>query len=218
MFAALMLASAAHAAIGGSAHDFSGTGWSQGQVCLPCHSTHNTTIKAADGTVLQGPLWNHELSKATYTLYVDQTTGAGVTGKVDGNSMLCLSCHDGTVALDSFGGVTGNTKISGAANLGTDLSNDHPIGEYGVYPTSDGKTSTASYMVNPQDRANAAGGAIMPLRTLDGKYVVGCTSCHEPHNRKNQQHMLWVKNDGAGTTVDGRPVSGSLLCFNCHKK
>jgi hypothetical protein len=30
--------------------------------------------------------------------------------------------------------------------------------------------------------------------------------------------MLWVKNDGPATTVDGRTVSGSALCMNCHKK
>ena len=61
----------------------------------------------------------------------------------------------------------------------------------------------------------------MPLRTLaNGQTAVGCTSCHEPHNRKNDPsgHMLWVNNSGAGTTVDGRAVDGSLLCMNCHKK
>jgi len=214
---AMLFVNAAHAGIAGSAHDFSNTGWSQGQICLPCHTPHGATLKAADGTPLGGPLWNHQLSTATYTLYVD-ANGVGQTGKVDGNSMLCLSCHDGTVALDSFGGVTGNTKISGKANLGTDLSNDHPIGEAAVYPTTDGKVSTVPYMIDPQLRANATGGSIMPLQQLNGKYVVACTSCHEPHNRKNQQHLLWVKNDGAGTTVAGTSVSGSTLCLDCHKK
>ena len=47
---------------------------------------------------------------------------------------------------------------------------------------------------------------------------MGCTSCHEPHNRRNTEGMLWVNNQGAATTVDGRTVSGSALCMNCHKK
>jgi len=75
-----------------------------------------------------------------------------------------------------------------------------------------------SYMVPEASRTTAG---IMPLRYMnDGKKVVGCTSCHEPHNRKGPavKNMLWVANDVAGTTVDGRSVSGSILCLNCHKK
>jgi hypothetical protein len=30
--------------------------------------------------------------------------------------------------------------------------------------------------------------------------------------------MLWVENAGPATTVDGRNVSGSVLCMNCHIK
>jgi hypothetical protein len=91
------------------------------------------------------------------------------------------------------------------------LSNDHPIGEAAIW-----WTTTPPYMVDQSFRT-AAG--IMPLRKMaDGRLAVGCTSCHEPHNRKNTDHMLWVKNNGPGTTVDGRSVSGSTLCLNCHKK
>ena len=189
-------------------------------------------MKDANGALLAGPLWNHTLSTATYTLYQQNQVDAngnvvkdangnavvvGVAGNVDQNSKLCLSCHDGTVALDSFGGTAGTQVITNTrAILGTDLSNDHPIGDHGIYPTNDGKTSTASYMVDPSLRT-AQG--IMPLRTMaDGRYAVGCTSCHEPHNRKSQQYMLWVNNSGPATTVDGRAVSGSVLCMNCHKK
>jgi hypothetical protein len=198
------------AGITGSKHDFGSLGWSQNQICLPCHTPHNAIVKDTNGQVLAGPLWNHALSNATYTLYLDDN-GQGVTGQVDQNSKLCLSCHDGTVALDSFGGATGSTMISAEGNVGTDLSDDHPIGEHAVWPTPN-----PTYMVDPALRT-AAG--IMPLRPLaDGRLAVGCTSCHEPHNRKNTTSMLWVKNDGAATTVDGRTVSGSALCMNCHKK
>ncbi|HVT88467.1 MAG TPA: hypothetical protein VHD56_06410 [Tepidisphaeraceae bacterium] len=207
------MAGVAQAGISGSKHDFGSLGWSQNQICLPCHTPHNAIVKDGNGVEVGGPLWNHTLSTATYTLYLD-ANGQGVTGQVDTNSKLCLSCHDGTVALDSFGGATGNTNIAGKANLGNDLSNDHPIGEAAIWPTPN-----PSYMVDPTLRANASGGAIMPLRALaDGRQTVGCTSCHEPHNRKSTTHMLWVNNGVAGTTVDGRAVSGSLLCLNCHKK
>jgi hypothetical protein len=199
----------ARASIPGSKHDFGTFGWSNNQICLPCHTPHNAIVKDSNGVVVGAPLWNHTLSTATYTLYVD-ANGANVTGAVDTNSRLCLSCHDGTVAVDSFGGGAGTQQLTGGL-LGTDLSNDHPIGETAVWPTPN-----PSYMVDPALRA-AKG--IMPLRALpDGRLSVGCTSCHEPHNRANTQHMTWVNNSGTGTTVDGRTVSGSLLCMNCHKK
>jgi len=208
--AVCLIAGTAQAGISGSKHDFGQFGWAKNQICLPCHAPHNTIVKDANGAVVGGPLWNHTLSTATYTLYIDATTGQGVSGKVDTNSVLCLSCHDGTVAVDSFGGGQGTQQLTGGV-LGTDLSNDHPIGEAAVWPNPN-----PSYMVDPTLRA-AKG--IMPLRQLaDGRNAVGCTSCHEPHNRVNTDHMLWVKNDGAATTVDGRAVSGSVLCLNCHKK
>lgn len=203
------VAPAALAGISGSKHDFGAFGWSQNQICLPCHTPHNAIVKDANGTVVAAPLWNHTLSTATYTLYLD-ASGNQVTGAVDTNSRLCLSCHDGTVAVDSFGGGAGTQQLTGGL-LGTDLSNDHPIGEAAVWPTPN-----PSYMVDPALRDAKR---IMPLRTLaDGRLAVGCTSCHEPHNRSSTTHMLWVNNSGTATTVDGRTVSGSALCMNCHKK
>lgn len=211
------------ASITGSKHDFAAAnanypaGWSGGEICKPCHAPHNTTPTNAAGGVLQGPLWNHTLGpNNTYKMYINGTATDGQA--VDQNSILCLSCHDGSIAIDSFGGATGTTTIQGKANLGTDLTNDHPIGQAALWPTPN-----PSYMVDPALR-NSAG--IMPLRAMtDGTLAVGCTSCHEPHDRANRagvtnppKHMLWVANDAPGTTVDGRAVTGSVLCMNCHKK
>jgi len=44
-------------------------------------------------------LWNHQMSSVTnYIVYTSPTLKA-VVGQPDGSSRLCLSCHDGTVAL-----------------------------------------------------------------------------------------------------------------------
>jgi len=232
--------------ISGTSHDFGTASWNQSQqICLPCHIPHSATLKDANGQLLGGPLWNHTLSKtATYTLFQSWTTAAnpanivnGVTqsntatvnvqtGNVDQNTKLCLSCHDGTVAMDSFISVphnlagtmkagTGTTFIMSwadkTAGTGTDLSTNHPLGDAArwTYPTP-------SYMVDPSLR-DAKG--MMPLRPMaDGGLAVGCTSCHEPHNRNGNADFLWVNNSGPGTTVDGRSVTGSTLCMNCHIK
>lgn len=206
-----LMAQTVSAGISGSAHDFGQFGWARNQICLPCHTPHNAIVRDGNNVVVGGPLWNHTLSSVvSYDLYLDWQTGTTLSGQVDTNSRLCLSCHDGTVAVDSFGGGAGTQQLTGGL-VGTDLTNDHPIGEAAIW-----WTTTPPYMVDPSLRSAQN---IMPLRKMaDGRLAVGCTSCHEPHNRRNQQYMLWVNNTGPGTTVDGRSVTGSLLCMNCHKK
>ena len=105
----------------GSAHDFSSKGWGSSEICIFCHAPHNNANVAGD------VLWNHALSTATYTLYSSPSMNATVT-QPGGVSKLCLSCHDGTVAIDSYGARTGTNFVTGGKNLGTNFSNDHPIG------------------------------------------------------------------------------------------
>ena len=249
--------------ISGSVHDFGNTAlnyggspsdasWSGAQICQPCHTPHAATVvDPTTGALLGGPLWNHTLSTATYTLY--QTNGTAtpgttlaptpVTGAVDQTSKLCLSCHDGTVALDSFAGPSGiggkgtAGVMGGPMMLGTDLSTNHPIGAAAPWPTNSAVFGVVGGFVDSKYRAIAAlangsitagpgntgsggttaGQAIMPLSQMaDGTLAVGCVSCHEVHNATGNKYLLWVPTWGPGTTVDGRSVSGSVLCENCH--
>ncbi|HDZ68940.1 MAG TPA: hypothetical protein ENH43_00770, partial [Phycisphaerales bacterium] len=109
----------AGASVQGTPHDLSAVGG--GNTCSFCHTPH----RALTGT----PLWNHKLSTAVYTIYQSSSLDAD-PGQPTGPSKLCLSCHDGTVALTETinGGSGGGAYMPpGAANLGTDLSDDHPI-------------------------------------------------------------------------------------------
>lgn len=193
------LASVANAQITNSAHDFSTYAWSGGEICKPCHTTHNANASA-------GALWNHALTTATFTMF-DGATGVA-QDVLDRGSILCLSCHDGTVALDSFGGMNGSNFIPGAARIGTDLRDDHPIGADAVYPTT---TSTRFY---PQDatthRVTSAWGTLRLREWVDGtgtsRWVVSCRTCHNVHNAGNYNHMLNFSNQS------------SRLCLTCHIK
>jgi len=189
------------AEISGSAHDFSVTGWAEGELCLPCHTPHFSNQIVDDA-----PLWNHAVTTATFTTYTSPTLNAAVAPPTN-NSQLCLSCHDGTVALDSYGGVTGATNISARATIGTNIGDDHPVafvydsalaaadGEL-VDPAVDGDT-------NP-DTVGVAG----PYLPLFGGQME-CSTCHDVHNgqqAKDNPQLLLL------------PKAGSQLCLNCHKK
>ena len=71
------------------------------EICVFCHTPHGSNQVAA--SALQAPIWNRQLSASQYTLY-DQVWSKSFDGKLNagaptGYSRLCLSCHDGTVAL-----------------------------------------------------------------------------------------------------------------------
>ncbi|TNF32010.1 MAG: cytochrome C [Deltaproteobacteria bacterium] len=182
--------------ISGSEHDFSSQGWAQGEICLPCHTPHN-----ANQAVTQAPLWNHEVTTASFTVYSSPTLQAQVA-QPGASSKLCLSCHDGTVAIDSFGGTTGTTMISAGARVGTDLSNDHPVSF--TYDAS--LATTDGQLINPaadgDTDPNTVGMAPPYVPLFAGR--LECASCHDPHNGTNLAGLLRVSNAGSG------------LCLKCH--
>ena len=201
--AAMLLASqaASGGTITGSAHDFQGNGWSGGQICVACHAPHNTAV------IADAPLWNHASSVATYTVYTSSTMNA-TTVQPGATSKLCLSCHDGTVAVNSFGGVTGTTFVTGAAMLGTALTNDHPIGF-----TYDAALVTADGALNPITTAVTIGsGTKTRVGTISSNLLYAgkmeCASCHDVHN-------TFTAASGKLAKVS---MTGSALCITCHAK
>jgi predicted CXXCH cytochrome family protein len=131
----------------GGVHVTTGTS----EICVFCHTPHGGQIGTA-------PLWNKNLPSTTYQLY--GSTG-GESATLDGQvlvvgsvSQACLSCHDGTQAMDNMVNAPGSGGFSaggarpnagagytwtaavagtgvmpaGVTNLSGDLRNDHPIG------------------------------------------------------------------------------------------
>ncbi len=183
----------AAAAISGSEHDFSGESWNTtGQVCIVCHTPHN----ANSGVT---PLWNHATTASTFTVYSSPSLNATV-GQPSASSKACLSCHDGTVALNSFGGNTGSTMIGGGENFGTDLSNDHPISF--TYNTA--LSTTDGGLNDPSTASSGLGGTIDHDLLLASK--VECASCHDVHNSTGLSKLLVKSN------------ASSALCLTCHSK
>lgn len=193
----LLAAAPASAQVSGTAHDLSAAE-GNGQICIFCHTPHNAVPAV--------PLWNHTLSTNTFTAYDSPTMNAldnnDWTGG-DGNvSALCMSCHDGSVGLGSLinegpGGTPSNsgTLMTGTANLGTDLSNDHPVAfTYSpAVQTADGELTDPTTLTGPVHLFGP------------GADQLECASCHDPHNDTNPPFLVMSNN-------------GSALCLTCHNK
>lgn len=178
------------------------------EICIFCHTPHDA-IKNDNI-----PLWNHTLSSTTaYGVYAsptfDATDAADVGVSDPANAVvtnLCLSCHDGTVAINSLNNAsninptttmigldTDGTLPAISSNLGVELTNDHPVNF-----TYDANLVTADGGLN--DPATLSTGA----RLFNGK--VQCASCHDPHTSDTEGAFLRAS------------MTGSALCLECHNK
>ena len=188
-----MVPLASYGGITGTAHDLSTAGWGITEVCIACHTPHN-----AQSTQLI-PLWNHTATTTVFGLYTSNTLQA-VPGQPAGISKACLSCHDGTVALDSFGNATGTHLMTAGAHLiGTDLSDDHPVSfTYdAALVTLDGGVG----LVSPTSTSFVDVARTVPL--FAGK--MECASCHNVHDNTIDKFLR-------------KSNTGSALCLTCHIK
>lgn len=187
----------ANAAIVGTAHDFSASGWNaSGEICVTCHTPHN-----ADTSVAGAPLWNHTVTQAVFTLYSSNSLDV-IVAQPDGASRLCLSCHDGTVALDAFSRANPvpGTFVQGAALLSPDLNNDHPIS----FEYTAGLAAQDGSLRDPTNFVTSLGGTIQ-RDFMRGGTRMQCSACHEVHGTQFDK-FLRVSN------------AGSALCLTCHNK
>jgi hypothetical protein len=192
----------ARADIATSKHDFSSAGWNgTGEVCVTCHTPHNA---AALGTA--APLWNHELTTATYTLYSSATLSA-TPEQPRAASKLCLSCHDGTIGLDSFGGMTGTQAISGSGLIDPDLRDTHPISIQFTHKDINNCSTCHPFVWDPDLGAwITVNNPYLPFP--DGR--VECTSCHDPHAS--------APLNPSGVFMLRKPDVGSESCFHFHHR
>jgi predicted CXXCH cytochrome family protein len=194
----LALTQTASATIQGSAHDFSALDPSQ-RLCIFCHTPHN-----ADTSVTDAPLWNHAVTTKIYQLYNSPTMDATVS-QPSGASRLCLSCHDGTVAVDSYGGRSGVIFLGGDVAVGADeLSNDHPIS----FTYDDALASVDGELFPPSSTPSGLGNTIAHDLLFGNQ--LECSSCHDVHNGPAaaavNDNLLVI------TQVQSR------LCLTCHNK
>jgi hypothetical protein len=226
----------AAAQVASSPHDLSalnGTADNE-EICVYCHTPHGA--QSADA-----PLWNKVLTTQTFNNY-SSTTMDGTVQTVGSVSIACLTCHDGTLGVDAIvnmpnsglnstlgvptliSSFTGNDN----ADLGIDLSNDHPVGMvYAGFSGVDGDFVSGAALVDMASSGAGTGpwfvdtGAADTNRDKDDMILytrndggsdepyVECATCHDPHkgdNPTNEVNFMRLAN------------VGSAVCLACHVK
>lgn len=211
------------------------------QICYYCHVPHQaqetTDPAVTSGPNNQPPLWNHYLSsKASYGVYSSPsfdafgTDIADLGGAVAGSaavSNLCLSCHDGTVGVNTLYKGEFNAAgrrspdFGGGINVPVYMPDDDQIGS-GIYGLSSTHPLNFTYdaalaaksvsLQVPAVNSGGIGGSRLGLTTSSGKFLplfagkMQCASCHDVHSNANGRPFL-----RASTTQ-------SELCLGCHGK
>jgi len=234
----LAMSSLAHAqntnVVAGGPHDLSNgsavrnsNATVDGQTCVFCHTPHGGSNTIA--------LWNRRApTGAAYQLYTSSTTDVTTTAAqlANSGSGACLSCHDGTIAMDVLSNVNGvafgpgvsftrqgtakatyaaaggganNLMSSGLPFLGTDLRNDHPVAI--IYETARA-TKPTEFVTQVVSGTKITTGGVSPLPlygTSAANATVECASCHNAHNN-SLGNFLRKANTGSG------------MCLSCHIK
>jgi predicted CXXCH cytochrome family protein len=207
----LGIGSVAHAGVEQTKHNFSSSVyspnaffWGTNRVCVFCHTVHG-------GDQGSGPLWNHEVNAVQpYTMYSSPTLDMTQSTSPHMGSLICLSCHDGTIAVNSLNnvpgpggpgayGTPGGSGLDGVGRLtssshayvGTDLSDDHPVGI-----TYDSTQDTSFHPKTGNSQS-------YPDRLLSEGLYVECSSCHNPHDDTFSDFLI-------------ESNANSDLCLRCH--
>jgi hypothetical protein len=219
--AALALPALARADIIVSPHDFSGETWNikagdRNTVCGVCHQPHNAQSSIA-------PLWGHGVTVAAFTMYSSPSLDAPMPTDVGSISRACLSCHDGTVAVNSYGGAIqggSSVMITNAARIGTDLSHTHPISfDYQDAKSKDAFIKDITTAVLTPDSGTFVTGGRTTIKDflLNGGTAMECSSCHDVHNQLGTPFDI-SSNPKLVKIAGTQGGKGSLLCRSCHIK
>ncbi len=182
------------------------------EICVFCHTPHGSIGKFS-GDTSNTPLWNHSLSAvANYIVPYDSYV---TVGQPDKGSTLCLSCHDGTVAIGAVvntpgPGSTGQITMANGVTtmpstnggyLGTDISGMHPVSiainctlDTDIENSGNGTALNIPPLLPLLKPTNATYGGHPGVPIRGGFGGVQCASCHDPHN--------------------DHPENGNCSCFN----
>lgn len=219
------------------------------RVCVFCHTPHNATVNEPGSQTNFLPLWGNELTQKVQDPY-QWATPANQALAIDnlvGPSRLCMTCHDGTLAIDAHvsngQANNGNFKLSGSRAIGSNdslLGKTHPIGfSYDDAVAARNLASSGAAGSNQVDeivpKTEQFATAVVASST-QGTYntvtrnsnrtiasvlfngsILTCATCHEVHNKENAVQDAAVTGATPNYFLYAKEKE-SLICLSCHIK
>lgn len=202
------------------------------QVCVFCHTPHGAKIDAG-----ARPLWNRDDPGSAWQFYASDTLSltASAVASVSTESLLCLSCHDGSLATNRVinppNGLTGanapqpttqfgDSEIIGLPGVYNRIGGS-PVDSNGVGDLRDDHPISFDYQLvlngGEQDLHTVAdakvdGVRFFPLNSST-EFRVECSSCHDPH-----VDYTVATGDPQYTPFLIMSNTNSALCLACHNK
>lgn len=198
------------------------------RICVWCHAPHHAYKLSTSGGAGTGPeapadytylpLWNHSVTTQVFAPY-DPGPDKPLSGskhpqsvdyfdKVGSVSLLCLSCHDGTVAVNEYGHAPQDTKSRSSG--GSTIADQYKIGKDGYllnhHPIGFDYDSVAAEDTEIYDSATAQFGTT-PVSNYLWNGKMECSTCHAVHNTGNSGEKFLYVSD-----------VNSNLCLSCHAK
>ncbi len=195
------------------------------QVCVFCHTPHHSSA------ALGAPLWNRQLPDAASFIPYSSPTLVSPSEAPRAKSLVCLSCHDGSIAADTVLNMPGRGLVNAdfPLSVSAGISSAHARmnvtkapGNCGYCHSGSGHPRASKRVENyfgkdlsghhPVSVIYPSGGqafqppAALPgagLRLPDGR--VECTSCHAVHDPTHAPFLRKSNNQSA-------------LCLSCHRK
>ena len=205
-----------------------------GEVCVYCHTPHgaNSDVKL--------PLWNRTIKATTYTTYnqLGTSTLTQAVSQPGPNSLSCLSCHDGQVAVDSI------INMPGAGGYDASQATTQNNAFLNAWNNSRGADATVHVGLDPNPAngclaCHSAGAGVVGAGATDFTVFAIGTDLRNDHPvgvkfpaagpgvdfnapGATRASMRWFDNDGNGV-ADTREVrlydSGEgfeVECASCH--
>lgn len=203
------------------------------EICIFCHTPHSGTTEA--------PLWNRiNPAAASFSMYTSSNSLAQADGSqtIRNESLICMSCHDGSIAT--------NAIINDSFNEGLPVEqylvalSDFPLALTGTIRQADGTVKpggspggwevghleddhpvsidmaqtklTAGWGDEFNDPATVESTTELKFYGTGAEKFVECATCHDPH-------VDYITAGGEDHTPFLRmPNSNSDMCFACHIK
>lgn len=184
-----------------------------GEVCVYCHTPHGAQNSNA-------PLWNRTLpTTGNYTPYSSTTidTNGGVIPQPDGVSLACLSCHDGTIAVDSIINAPG----SGTAWGGPVAANHYALNQ----STSAGSCLQChSVLPNANFTVMAFGQDLRPQHPISMNYPTPSQDPKFNQPTNSNGSLAWFETGGMANRADDNEIKlfndgaggYKVQCASCH--